>query len=239
MVDTSVCKVGIHQLTNEQFNYLHNVLRTKTNEIVYPFDGNGIEVKAKYIQKNKNTAYIEVIGMSEFRGTDAKLQIHIGQGITSRSRLDYAVEKMTETGVASISPIINFGTSNDDKFGSFQDRWLRVAQAATAQCGRMIMPRINHASSVDDWLNDLPKNIVKILFSPIAGNKLSTILNNIKIENDIAVLIGRRSGLTADEEKYLIDKLGFIPVSLGERILRTETVGVVATSIILASTNEY
>ena len=214
------------------------MLRKKPGEHVYLFDGQGSEVRARVLVADAAKVEVEVEGPSEFAAPDAATVIHVGQGLTARNRLDVAVEKMTEAGVASLTPLVNFGGRGDDKGGRLARRWGRVSAAAAAQCGRFTLPTIAECCALAQWDARLPAGCPRLICSPTASASLSARLARLGNLAEVAVLVGRRSGLSADEEGVAA-KLGFSPVSLGRRILRTETVGLVAISVILAHQGEY
>ena len=237
-VESYKCGDGKHTLDDSQAHYLTTVLRGRPGDIVYLFDGAGKEARAKLLETSGGNARVQVLGSSEFEAPDAKTSIHIGQGLTSRSRLDIAVEKMTEAGVASITPLNNFGGGSIDKSGRLAERWKRISSSAAAQCGRFFVPTINEICNLEAWNALLPKVCFKIVLCPDSAQRLSVCLSAADRFSDIAVIAGRKSGLNEQEVKHA-QSLGFVSAGLGQRVLRSETVGVVAASVILAHKGEY
>ena len=230
-------ELGEHRLSGAQSHYLTSVLRLKPGMVVHPFDGTGNEAVATICSASQGRCVIKVTGKSEYAPADAKTRIHVGQGMTSRNRLDVAVEKLTEAGAASITAITSFGGARVDKEGSLGKRWSRITGSATAQCGRMRLPEIGEQGSLDNWNSWLPNDCLRLLLSPSATMKLSDASRSVSMDKEVALLIGRVSGLDEKEEKHAKD-LGFMPVSIGDRILRVETVGVFAMGILLAAAGE-
>jgi 16S rRNA (uracil1498-N3)-methyltransferase len=224
-------------LNPSQVHYLTNVLRLQPGSTVYACDGKGSEVICNLETKGKN-AFLTLRGASEYAPADARCQVHVGQGKAPRNRLDWAVEKMTEAGAASITPLASFATKRVDRFQGESDRWRRITAAATAQCGRMTLPTICDASSLEQWQAWLPANCLLLQLAPAASQSLSTRMAKEDAPRPVAFLVGRTSGLDSKEEEASA-KLGFEAVTLGARVLRTETVGTVATAIILAMSGEY
>ena len=229
---------GWQSLTAANIHYLTTVLRLRPGATVYPFDGINVEAKAILVKGPKKNWGLNIVGPSNFSGADSQIAVHIGQGMAPRSRLDWAIEKMTEVGVSAITPIVDFGGTVVERRGSVQDRWLRVATAATIQCGRLRLPQISTPTDVASWNAELPSKCRKFLLAPLADLRLSQAAATVRPGQAVALLVGRTAGLDECEDNQA-QQLGFEPVSLGERILRTETVGVVAMSVVLAATGEY
>lgn len=238
MVSPQEAEIGEHRLADAQSHYLTAVLRLKPGDIVHPFDGQGNESVAVIKSTGGKGCVIEVTGASGFAAADAALRVHVGQGMSARNRLDLAVEKMTEAGVTSITAITDFGGRKKDKAGNVSERWRRISASATAQCGRMHLPGIGEPADLAHWDATLPGSCFKIVLSPVASRRLSQQAQGLGQDADVAVLIGRASGLDEKEESFA-EKLGFVPAGLGDRILRAETVGVVAMSVLLAAVGEY
>lgn len=225
------------KLDKHRTHYLTNVLRRADGQDVYLCDGAGAEARCSLRRRGRD-AELEVLAPSEFAATDARRSMHMGQGAAPRSRLDWAVEKMTEAGVASMTPLTDFGTSRTDKIEGSEERWRRIAISATAQCGRMRMPSIGSACGMAVWSESLPAGTVRLQLMPGAERTLSDCVRGANPTAPIAVLIGRTSGLSAEEESAA-SELGFAAAGLGERILRADTVGAVAAAVILSASGEY
>ncbi len=225
-------------LESAQVHYLTTVLRLNDGATVYAFDSNGTEYETKLVSSGKRSFALEIIGTSQYQGADAKREVHIGQGMTEKQRLDWAVEKMTETGVCSITPLISFGTKRIDHCSdTMTARWFRIATAACTQCGRVRVPIVSSPLKVEQWLEQLPGGTAKFMLSIDTDELFSAHAARLPLDQPVAMIIGRASGFDS-HEAIAAKKLGFVPVSLGERILRTETVGVVAMSVLLTTGNE-
>ena len=238
LVQPQAIKPGEHRLAEAQSHYLTAVLRLKPGAVVHPFDGQGYEAVAVVKSVDSRRCVIDVIGPSEFEAADASLRVHVGQGMAARNRLDMAVEKLTESGASSITPIVDFGGAVVDKPSKLSDRWERICAAASAQCGRMTLPRVGEPTSVAEWDSRLPSDCLKLILSPTATVRMSQAARELRTDGEAAILVGRASGIDEKEEGRARD-LGFLPVSLGERILRAETVGVIAMGVLLAAAGEY
>lgn len=233
----SLTEGSVLALDKAQVHYLTSVLRQSAGAVIYVCDGAGSEATCKLVQTGKSKFAVEVGPLGEYRGADAKREIHIGQGAAPRNRLDWAVEKMTEVGVSSIAMLSDFGTKKKDKPVASQARWERIANAATAQCGRMYLPKITSGISFHDWQASLPDGALRLVLVPGAEQVLSSAIASQATSNPVAIVIGRTTGLSSDEEDAVIE-YGFQAVNLGERVLRSETVGTIVTSMLLISSGE-
>lgn len=229
---------GSHRLTATQTHYLTTVLRLRDGAALYPFDGEGREAVAVLRDAASRRCSIEVAGPSGYAPADAAVRVHVGQGMTARNRLDVAVEKLTEAGAASVTPITCFGGPRADRAGNVAGRWRRICESATAQCGRMTVPRVGEPAGVDDWCAQLPKGCLRLFLWPGSEKRLSEAAAGIGPGSEVAVLVGRASGTDAGEDRH-VEGLGFAKVGLGDRVLRAETVGVVAMGVLLAAAGEY
>ncbi len=227
----------VHALGPDEASYLTAVLRLKPGSEIYLFDGHGSEHRCR-LAKEGRTWLCEIGDPIHFASADPKLQIHVGQGAGSRNRLDWAVEKMTEVGVWSLTPLATFGTARRDQVPDQAARWERLAKAACSQCGRNVVPAIGNASDVASWSRELPPGCAKFLLSMDAqAPLLSTAAAQAAGADSVGIVVGRLAGLDASEERACIE-LGFRPASLGSRVLRVETAGIAAIAILLAAAGE-
>lgn len=224
------------KLSATQANYLTAVLRLGPGDEVHAFNGRGIERRCALVRDGRAWALADC-ARSEHHPTDALRQIHVGQGSAPRGRLDWAIEKMTESGAASFCALGSFGTARKDRIGGTVDRWLRIAAAASAQCGRFTMPSVSGPADLREWSAQLPDNCLRLLLSLGDAPRLSEVAKKTVSCGMTAMVVGRTAGLDQCEEQAA-QEAGFIPVSLGKRVLRTETAGVVALTVLLAAAGE-
>ena len=168
--------------------------------------------------------------------TEPLLHVTLFQGLPKSDKMDWIVQKATEIGVSDIVPvemIRSVSKLKNPENHSKLDRWQRIVREASKQSGRCIIPKIHSPVSFRDLLGSLPLPDVCIVpweeaasFGPLAFHESHPSLT------DIGILIGPEGGISP-EEMELLESSGFIPVTLGRRILRTETAGLVAVSALL------
>ena len=219
-------------LDGDQAKYLGKVLRARVGDTFTIFNGSGFEWPAT-ITKISKTNIIIVLGIGIKPNTESPLKIHLIQGISRSERMDFVIQKATELGVNSITPVLtDFSVVklNSERASKRKDHWQKIANSACEQSGRTCQPSINIPESLEKHLSKPILFGTKIIFTPQAKKKLDQI-NAPK--DDICMLIGPEGGFS-EKEYNLAKDVGFHSASLGPRILRTETASISAISILQA-----
>lgn len=171
-----------------------------------------------------------LVAVGEFVPADCEspLAIELAIGISRGERMDWIVQKAVELGVAEIRPLVTQrtevrlgGERGDKKLG----HWRQIAIAACEQCGRNRVPAIHPPERLADWLPVATG--LRLLLAPRAAQPLATLSEQ---PGALGLLIGPEGGL-AEEEIVAAQAAGFIAVSLGPRVLRTETAPLAALAI--------
>ena len=210
-------------LDADQAHYLGKVLRARPGHQFALFNAQDGEFIAEIVAVNKRDIELEILAVRA-AVPDSGLQVHIGMGISRGERMDYAVQKATELGVSSLTPLftdfseVKLSTDRADKRTA---HWQKVATSASEQCGRCSVPDIHHPVNLKDWLATVPAGQGFML-----DHTGSHGFTGPRPEA-VYLLIGPEGG-TSDEEKHLALDAGFCMVRLGPRVLRTETAPVVA-----------
>ena len=218
--------LGLHDLPEAQAHYLSRVLRLNVGAKVQLFDGSGKEYRGELSSVTKKTVQVNVQecldGLPE-----SSLHIHLGQGLSRGERMDWAIQKATELGVAEITPLFTERCEvrlNDERAQKRLEHWQHIAISACEQCGRSKVPVIHPPQSLKDWQTRVEADL-KLLLHPVAQP-----LTEHATPSTLAFLIGPEGGLTEDEVTQA-SQFGFQPARLGPRVLRTETAPVVALSV--------
>ena len=229
--DRSVCIRG------DEFYHLSRVLRLKENTEVALFDGRGLELSGTIAALDDEQARIEVTGVSEQRG-ESPLEITLLQAMTKGGKMDLIIQKGTEIGVASFRPFFSDRTvpkaGADASAGAKRSaRWRKIAVEAAKQCGRSVVPDIREPVPFEEVLAGIEDGL-KLM--PWEMEQEKGLRETIREEGRAGVekaviLIGPEGGLT-EENVATARQHGFIPVSLGPRILRTETAAIAALAIV-------
>lgn len=218
--------LGQHELPEAQAHYIGRVLRHAVGDAVQLFDGSGQEYLGELIEVGKKSVRVElreaIAGMSE-----SPLRIHLGQGLSRGERMDWAIQKATELGVAEITPIVSARCEvrlKDERADKRMAHWRQVAISACEQCGRSVLPVIHAPLELDAWLQQIEADL-KLVLHPVAEPWVSH-----TPPRSLAFLIGPEGGLS-DAEVDQARGAGFESARLGPRVLRTETAPVVALSV--------
>jgi 16S rRNA (uracil1498-N3)-methyltransferase len=160
---------------------------------------------------------------------EATRAVHLVLGTPANERMDWLVEKATELGVASITPLVTERSVlrlSGERAQKKQAHWQAIAVAASEQCGRNRVPVIQPLKTLVDWLKTASENLssepatTRCLLSLSPGSQaLSQAIAN---DAPVIFLSGPEGGLSASEEAAAL-ACGFLPVTLGARVLRAET----------------
>lgn len=218
--------LGLHDLPEAQAHYLSRVLRLTVGAAVQLFDGSGQEYIGELTSVSKKAVQVELRECLDGLPESA-LQIHLGQGLSRGERMDWAIQKATELGVAEITPLFTERCEvrlNDERMQKRLEHWQQIAISACEQCGRSKVPVIHVPQSVKDWQATVQADL-KLVLHPVAQP-----LTEHTTPSTLAFLIGPEGGLS-DAEVAQAAEYNFQPARLGPRVLRTETAPIVALSV--------
>ncbi len=223
-------------ITGNDVNHIKNVLRLKPGDQIDICDGSSNDYIAviEALEKNEvKTKILDRIGNQN----ESEIKVMLFQGIPKSDKMDTIIQKNVELGIHSIYPVItdrtvvkiDRGTSAVKK----TERWQRIALEAAKQCQRGIVPSVGNMLSFKEALktavNNSELSIIPCLREK--DNTMRRVINNRSLKS-VSVFIGPEGGFS-DEEADLAEKSGVVPVTLGPRVLRTETAGFVVLSLIM------
>ena len=169
------------------------------------------------------------------RQTESNIEITLLQAIPEKERFELIIQKVTELGVTRIVPFKSsrsISLKEREKKQKKSHRWPDIALRASMQCRRASVPGLIKCSSFKKALTYSRGDDLKILlWEKEAGKSLKDILKNDKRYNKISILVGPEGGFTEREVSFAT-RMGFKPVRLGQRILRTETAAIVSVAIV-------
>jgi 16S rRNA (uracil1498-N3)-methyltransferase len=218
-------------LTGDKAKYLGRVLRLRVRDEILVFNGNDGEYGAAIVAITKGKVSLIVRGKIETH-TESSLKVHLVQGISRGERMDFVVQKATELGVKRITPVLTeYGVVklSADRGAKRQEHWQKVAISACEQSGRIRPPLVEAPITMKEWFGQrTDKADTDLILQPGATTSLATI---DAPQTKICLLIGPEGGFSQVEyEDAAIS--GFQAVSLGPRVLRTETAAVAAISVV-------
>lgn len=198
------------------------VLRLQPGTGITLFNGEGGEFEGTVRRMGRSEVEVE-IGAHHAIEREALRAVHLLAGITANERMDWLVEKATELGAASITPVLaerSVLRLKAERADKKLAHWQGVAVAAAEQCGRNRLPVIHPALSLADWLaHPTAPGLRCVLSLAQDARALSAAAGGC---DALVVLSGPEGGLSPAEEA-LARSGGFVPVTLGARVLRAET----------------
>ena len=203
-------------------HHLLKVLRFPVGNIITLFNGDGFDYQAIVIS-TKKTCRIEVISQQK-NESESSLHLTLAQGIAKGEKMDFLIQKAVELGVSRIIPIQTercVVRLKVDKVDKRIDHWQKIANHACGQSGRSVIVDIS-----------LPQTLTELLNKPdhngfVLHHRATENLQTMEKPSKATILIGPEGGLSDTEIKQSIEA-GFRPLSLGKRILRTETASLAA-----------
>ncbi|NQY42907.1 MAG: 16S rRNA (uracil(1498)-N(3))-methyltransferase [Legionellales bacterium] len=217
-------------LSKDVSHHLINVLKRRLEDPLEVFNGSGQSFLANIVDINGKKAVCVHLLKNIASNTESSLSIELGIGLIKPDKMDLSIQKAVELGVSSIVPIVT-KRCNINLVGSRLDKklkhWQGIIISSCSQSGRVKLPKLSTPVKFSSWASELD-GYFGIYFSPKCKNKLKNISSMGKT---IKILIGPEGGLM-DEEMEALAKYNWHGVSLGPRILRSETAVISALTIV-------
>lgn len=228
---------GLVSLPDSITHHIH-VLRMAIGDMVTLFNGEGGEYTATLASIEKRRAVAEVKTFSP-RESELPYAITLAQGLPEGSKMDWIMEKAVELGATTIQPlaaqrsVVRLSAERAEKK---LQHWRGIIEAAAEQCGRNRLPHVCEPVQFGDWIGrqDLHR---RILLTPRAEQSLSDWARHHPPQA-VTVMIGPEGGFTEQEESAAANH-GVLLLSIGKRVLRTETAGLAALAGINAVWGEF
>jgi 16S rRNA (uracil1498-N3)-methyltransferase len=217
----------------EEVRHIRKVLRLKEGDEITVFDGLGKEFQGTIVEEGLSSVVIRIENVS-FSKKDSRLEATLAQSLLKGEKMDYLIQKATELGVQDIIPFLSSRSVpllEKSKRLERHRRWERIAVEASKQCGRGIVPKIGSVQDFSGMLRTAPSSTLRLILWEKEGMKLKEILGSSEEKKKIFFVIGPEGGFSQEEIEEG-RRAGFIPVTLGKRILRAETASLCFLSIL-------
>jgi 16S rRNA (uracil1498-N3)-methyltransferase len=224
---------GMLKVEGEEVKHIRKVLRLTEGDEITVFDGLGKEFEGTIVEEGLSSVVIRVKSVYPSK-RDSPLEVTLAQSLLKGEKMDYLIQKATELGVKEIMPFLSSRSVpllEKSKKLKRHHRWERIAIEASKQCGRGVVPMIEFLQDYSEMLQKASPNALRLILSEREGIKLKETLERSKEKKEIFFVIGPEGGFSqgeVDEAK----RAGFIPVTLGKRILRAETASLCFLSIV-------
>ena len=238
-VSSSQINSGIIQILGEDVNHIKNVLRLISGDNIKICNKDSSEnYICEIVEVNKEYINCKILEKVEAI-TEGNVELTIYQGLPKADKMELIIQKCTELGAFKFVPV-KFSRSivKLDKNSSSKkiDRWQKIAEMAAKQSKRDIIPEIENMININQLSKEINLyNLVLLAFENEDKNSLKKELQKINITNEklkIAVIVGPEGGIE-ENEVNILQNSGAKVVTLGKRILRTETAALSMASIIM------
>lgn len=234
-VDRENINESVIEIDGEDVKHIKNVLRLEIDEEIEICDKLGTDYKCKIIETSKESVKCEILETYKSK-SESEIEIVLFQGLPKSTKMELIVQKSTELGVKKIVPLvtsrsivkINDRKKEDKKI----ERWTKIAEEAAKQSKRGVIPKISSIMTFSEMLENLDdEEMVIVPYESEENIGIKSVLKNCK-HKKINIIIGPEGGF-AEGEIELLKEINSHIVTLGPRILRTETAGFTTTAVVL------
>lgn len=229
-VDSSAIGEGKVRITGADLNHMKNVLRMKLGEAVLISDGTGKDYNCQVETYTEGEGILEILSENE-DSRELPSRIWLFQGLPKSDKMEVIIQKAVELGAAGVIPVAtrNAVVKLDAKKAEAKvRRWQAIAESAAKQSKRSYIPQVGMVMSLKEAFSYIEEQKFDLSMIPYELEKgmdgIKQVLGRLAPGQQIAVFIGPEGGFDEEEIKIAL-KMGVKPVSLGKRILRTETAG--------------
>ena len=224
-------------ITGNDVNHIKNVLRMQPGEEIAVSNGEDGKEYRCGIEELYEDEIICALRFVKEDGVELPSKIYLFQGLPKADKMELIVQKAVELGVYEIIPVAckrAVVKLDEKKAKSKIARWQTIGEAAAKQSKRRIVPQIHNVMSFKEAVNYAKEFQVKVIPYELAEGmeKTRELIGNLKPGQDIAIFIGPEGGFEENEIQIALDN-GIEPITLGKRILRTETAGFTVLSWIM------
>jgi len=224
------------RISGGDVNHIKNVLRMHPGEQIVILDGSGMEYRCE-IEAIAEEVLARIL---EAKKTEAELSVRLllFQGLPKKDKMELIIQKAVELGVSEIIPVLTKRTvvklEDKKKEQKKLERWQAIAEAAAKQSGRGVIPKVCEAvkfSEAVKMAEELDESLIPYELAE-GMDEARERISSLHGKNTIGIFIGPEGGF-AEEEIAVAAKAGIHPITLGKRILRTETAGLCILSVIM------
>lgn len=223
-------------ISGSDVNHMKNVLRMKIGEELQVSDGNNKKYLCEIASMTANEVCVTIL---EEQGADTELpsKIYLFQGLPKSDKMELIVQKAVELGAYEIIPVATKRAVvklDDKKASKKTERWNSISEGAAKQSGRSVIPEVKQVMSYKEALAYAKQlDVILIPYELAEGMKeTKEIISSIEGGQSVGIFIGPEGGFDVAEVELAIES-GAKAITLGKRILRTETAGLTTLSILM------
>lgn len=218
---------SLAELEERDHAHLFKTLRAKPGEIIGLMDGGGSMAQARILEGKR----LEVIEKKVIDAPEFKLHLYIAP--PRRNKMDDLLRQCTELGVWSINPLISERSVSEPDSNSIKGRWRAIAIEACKQSGNPFLPEIRETVKFEKAVDSLASTMMPVYYGCVKDGSPGL----EKLKTEAALFIGPEGGFTEAEEASMAEKR-FIPLRLGNWILRIETAALCVAGLLLFHGNK-
>lgn len=233
-VETEFLRQSSGKLSGELWRHITTVLRLKEGDSLRLADACGHEAIARITAVGKGEASVELEPFYSVAGDEGTLPITLCQGLPKGEKMDLILQKSTELGINRVVPFNaerSVARLDSDRLRKRLPRWEKIVREAARQSGRSSIPSVGFHEELRELLQAETGSLKLLLWEGEKDQGLRELIKRIDKPESVSIIIGPEGGLTSAEAKKA-EAAGYIPVTLGKRILRTETAGLAVASIL-------
>jgi 16S rRNA (uracil1498-N3)-methyltransferase len=234
LIPSSAVSADTVTLSGDLFHHIVHVLRLHRGTRLCLADEKGREYEGRIRRVDADSLTVSVEGSHMTSPLETGPRITLFQGLPKGDKLDFVIQKCTELGVSRVVPFIGERSVARPPERRIQDkleRWRRIAMEAARQSNRLTAPTIDFANDLSEICRSSDHDVKILLWEEEKTLSLKTFLAGAGRPGSVAVIIGPEGGLSVDEVSMAY-RCGFNSVSIGKRILRTETAGMALLAIL-------
>ncbi len=224
---------GLLRVEGEEVRHIRKVLRLRAGDEIVVFDGSAVEYLGTIVEERSSSVVIKIKETLP-SVKESVLEVTLAQSLLKGEKMDYLIQKATELGVKEILPFFSSRSVpilDRSKAFARRRRWEKIAIGAAKQCGRGVIPKIGAFQGYPEMLEHVSPDSLLLFLWEKEGTRLKEALKKYKEKGKIFFIVGPEGGFSEREVEESKAK-GFIPVTLGTRILRSETATLCLLSIL-------
>ncbi len=224
-------------ITGSDVNHIKNVLRMERGEELIVCDGTGMQYNCEILDFPAGEVLLKVL-QEEKASTELPVRLKLYQGLPKKDKMELIIQKAVELGAVEIIPVMTkhciVKLEDDKKEAKKLERWQAIAESAAKQSGRGIIPTVGRVINYKEAIKKASEEGMTLIpYEMAEGMKtLKEAAKTAPEQQVISVFIGPEGGFEEAEVEFAKEN-GVVPVSLGKRILRTETAGFTTLSILM------
>lgn len=221
-------------INDQDAHHISKVLRLQAGDTIAVIDPDGRAGIAQIKQCSTDHVNLVLQGVLE-ETKEAPIQVCLAQGLPKSDKMDYIIQKAVELGIATVYPVqmdrsvVQYDAS---KKKARRERWQKISEEAAKQCGRSLVPSVEPIQNLDELFSHIPDDVTIIMLYEGQAEKGFRQILEEKPAAAYLLLVGPEGGFS-NKEVAAAQKHGASVVTMGPRILRTETASLAAIAMIM------